>query len=317
MATLNSLRHRADELTATLQLLSAKILALDKARVTETSAAAIFQLNTQLAEARAERDALDGELEDVQRRISEIVAARSTGGAAATPGKGGGVERNSAGEPFRFDLSDTTNACLGALLRRANGLIGFSVCCNSHRFLNNLCERLRHELFRPNISLRNVWSISPIHTPLERVLENIKKYRPRLNTGDVLVAVDVPNKETAERLWEALCREFGGELSNRLIVILAVPGDECSPAGTTAVASPVFTEVHVFQWVRDVVVGQRWPPEFIDDWVEIMVRECVVGDQLEIDTVYEYLNDMLELIKQCPSHDDFRSRLEERGKTYV
>jgi hypothetical protein len=315
MATLRYLRHRAKELNSTLDILSEKILGYERALVKESSEPHLFQLRVELREAYAKRKELDQELDDVSRQIIEKEAEQFPDGTPpneSAPGDGG---RNHAGEPHNFDLADTTEACLSTLLGMGSGLVGLTVCCNSHRFLNNLCERLKYELGRENVDRRELWSISPTHTPLERALKNMRNYRSLLVNTDVLVAVDVPDEEVAGRLWRGLCEEFGGSLGKRLIVIIAIPSARGCPEGMAMVPAPSFKKVHVYQWVRDVVDGMKWPRDLIHDWMEGMLRECDVEGQLDVDSVYEYVVTMLAVLKQCATVADFRSRLEERKRT--
>lgn len=245
-------------------------------------------------------------------------AAAGPGEEVAPPVLGSGnFPRNRASESYTFDLTTTVETCLGLLLKKKNELVGFSVCCDSPLFLKNLCQRLKYEMGRPNVINKDLWVISPTHNTIERLVMTIKRYRALLKSGTVLVAVSAPHEEAAERFWQSLRNEFKGELENRLIVILAVASAHCVPEGTTLLAPPCFTEAHIFQWVREIVTSREWPADFIDYWTVQMKTECSVSDELDVQWVYEYLQDMIERLQQCSMINDFRNYLIERGQVYV
>ncbi|MBD1855961.1 MULTISPECIES: effector-associated domain EAD1-containing protein [Leptolyngbya] len=63
-------------------------------------------------------------------------------------------------EVFRFDLNPLIEKCLEELLEK-KGLIGIVVPCSEKAFLKHFCDRLKHDLRRRNVQIRQPLSLNP------------------------------------------------------------------------------------------------------------------------------------------------------------
>ncbi len=217
-----------------------------------------------------------------------------------------------------FDLNELVTECLDSLIGK-QGLIGFIVPCNSLTFLNNFCERLKHEWGRNRVRLKPILVIDPIHTPIDRAVLTInKRYKPALIEGDVLFAVQIFEENLIEHFWQSLCQVVEVvELPNRLIVIMTIKTNCALPERTIFLTQPHFRPAHVLRWVRKVVESLAWPDNVVQTWTDHIIAECSLENELQIDWVYDHLEAMLELLKQKPTIDRFYQELERRRQIYV
>lgn len=210
-------------------------------------------------------------------------------------------------EVSRFDLSPLIEKCLGELLGK-QGLIGIVVPCGEKAFLKNFCDRLKHELGRSNIQIRQPLLLNPQVISVSRAVETISQYKKLLQTSDVIcpIRVGVCDRESSipHDFWQKLQDDFPDEVKHRLIVVMVGSEDCVFPKTALCLQSPRFERVHAFQWIRDITQALDWS-QSMDEWLEKMVNRCCDGDprteRLDVGLVYEHLEYTLGLLQQSPS----------------
>lgn len=299
-------------------LLTEKIGELQKAADIEAGAAARFQLKKQLEDAEAERQKVTARLEQIE--------------AEAQPGDGEKVSQPNTEtatdqldpvhnffEPCRFDLDNIAEKGLRTIIAR-DGLIGFAFRCQSLAVLKQCCHRIRLELGRSNLVVREPFVIHPKFKSVELGVQDVLRHRKLLERQHVMLAVQISDEENANRFWSALGAQLSERVAHKLIVLLAV-GEGCAfPEGTVALETPLFERIHAYRWVRELVKAMHWPEDFIDFWIDNLVKECAAHqsrDELYPDHVYIHIDETLRFIRSNPKVADFRAELIRREQIYV
>jgi len=210
-------------------------------------------------------------------------------------------------EVSRFDLTHLIDKCLGELLGK-KGLIGLAVPCGEKAFLKNFCDRLKHELGRSNIQIRQPLSLNPQVISVSKAVEAIKQYKKLLQTSDVICPIRVSVCDASSNIpldfWQKLQDAFQDNFKHRLIVVLVGSEDCVFPTSAVLLYSPQFEQVHAFQWIRDITQALSWG-EVTDEWMQKMVDRCLCGDVqagcLDVGLVYEHLEYTLSLLQNNPS----------------
>lgn len=297
-------QHR--ELQERYALLSEKVSELQRGLDIEAGAANRFQLKKQLEEAKAERDGVSSQLEEIEPIIASLERTLNP--------------RPNLFELCRFDLDNMTERGMRTIISQ-NGLIGFALCCASLNLLKQYCHRLKLELGRSNLLVRDPLVLHPKFKTVEVGVQDVLRHRKLLETQHVMLAVQMFDEESASRFWASLCDQLSEGLKHKLIILLAVTEGCSFPEGTVALETPLFERVHAYKWVREAVALMQWPEEFIDFWVDNMINECVVDqtqrDELSPDRVYIHLDETIRFIRNNPAVTDFRAELIRREHIYV
>lgn len=223
-----------------------------------------------------------------------------------------------------FDLDELVLECLEILLEK-RGLVGLIVPVPRQWpiFGDNFCKRLKLEWNRGQVSIKPTLVINPIHTPVEEAVRTIvRRYKPGLREGHVLFVVQVSDVDLLSVLWENLRRTIGSEdLHNCLAVVFSAGPDCTAPEGTTRLRQPRFRLVHVHRWVSQVAGTFAWSDQerldIIGLWTDHIIVECSENDVLQVDWVYDHLEDMLRFLRQNPTPEQFRQEFERRRQIYV
>jgi len=210
-------------------------------------------------------------------------------------------------EVSRFDLTHLIDKCLGELLCK-KGLIGLAVPCGERAFLKNFCDRLKHELGRSNIQIRQPLALNPQVISVSKAVEAIKQYKKLLQTGDVICPIRVGVCDSSSSIpldfWQKLQDAFQGDFNYRLIVVMVGSEDCVFPPSAVLLYSPQFEQMHAFQWIRDITQALDWM-HLSEEWMQKMVDRCFCGDVpggcLDVGLVYEHLEYTLSLLQNNPS----------------
>ena len=220
--------------------------------------------------------------------------------------------------PHNFDLEGLVDKCLTELLTK-EGLVGFSVPCHSDAFVKNFLERLKHELGRGRVRVKNTLLPGSFHTPVRMAVLTIdEKYRLATREGDVLFAVQCFGAEVLDQFWTDLCRRIGEqELQNRLIVIMTIDADCNPPESIISLDQPFFERGHLFRWARQLVevLGRSEGPGMCDirELAMQMETKCSHADILRIEWVYDFIDDVHGLLSESPTFDHIRHLFEDGG----
>lgn len=208
-------------------------------------------------------------------------------------------------EVSRFDLTHLIDRCLTELLGRC-GLIGLAVPCGEKAFLKNFCDRLKQELGRSNIQIRQPLSLNPQMISVSKAVEAIKQYKKLLQTSDVICPIRMGICDTHSTLpkdfWLQIQNAYQGEFKYRLIVVMVGSQDCIFPPDAILLHPPQFQEIHAFQWIRDITRSLNWE-SVMDEWRQKMIDRCVCDEPgcLDVGLVYEHLDYTLSLLQCNPS----------------
>lgn len=207
-------------------------------------------------------------------------------------------------EVSRFDLTQLVDKSLGELLGK-RGLIGLAVPCGEKAFLKNFCDRLKHELGRSNIQIRQTLSLNPQVISVSRAVEAIKQYKKLLQTSDVIcpirVGVSDVTSSISKDFWQQIQTALQGDYKHRLIVVMVGSADCVFPPDAVLLHPPQFQEIHAFQWIRDITRSLNWE-EVMDEWKQKMIDRCLCDEPgcLDMGLVYEHLDYTLSLLQRNP-----------------
>ena len=220
-------------------------------------------------------------------------------------------------EPCRFDLDHFTEKSMETLIAR-NGLIGFALSSNSLILLRQCCHRLKLELGRSNIQVRDPFVIDPKFKTVEMGVRDVLKHRKLLEIQHLLLAVQISDLANANLFWSTLKMSFSGEMKHKLVILMALNEGCAFPEGVVQLDTPRFDRVHAYRWVREIVALMKWPEDFIDLWVDSMIAECTFeSSELYPDQVYIHLDETIKFIQETPRLADFKAELKRREDIYV
>lgn len=220
-------------------------------------------------------------------------------------------------EPCRFDLDHFTEKSMRTIISR-NGLIGLGFFSHSLPLLRQCCQRLKLELGRSNIHVRDPFVIDPKLKTVEMGVRDVLKLRKLFETQHVLLAVQISDPENANLFWSMLKTGLPEDMNHKLVILMAL-GEGCAfPEGLLHLESPQFERFHAYRWVREIVAVMKWPEEFIDLWVNSMIAECTVESaELYPEQVYIHLDETIKFIQETPDPADFQKELTRRESIYV
>lgn len=209
-------------------------------------------------------------------------------------------------EVSRFDLTQLIEKCMGELLGR-KGLVGLAVPCSEKAFLKSFCDRLKHELGRSNIQIRQPLSLNPQMISVSKAVDAIKQYKKLLQTNDVICPVRVgicdASSSIPKDFWQQLQDAFQGDFKHRLIVVMVGSEDCIFPPDAIPLHPPRFNRVHAFQWIRDITEVLNWM-DLSEAWMEKMLDRCLADvktGHLDVCLVYEHLEYTLSILQSNPS----------------
>jgi TIR domain len=220
-------------------------------------------------------------------------------------------------EPCRFDLDHFTEKSMTRILGRT-GLIGFGLSCHSLPLLKQCCRRLKLEIGRSDIEMREPFVIDPKLKTVEMGVRDVLKLRKLLEMQDVLLAVQISDEANANLFWSTLKFSLPADMNHRLIILMALSQGCAFPDGLVQLETPQFERFHAYRWVREIVALMKWPEEFIDSWVDSMIAECTVESaELYPEQVYIHLDETIRFIQETSELADFRAELKRRESIYV
>ena len=210
-------------------------------------------------------------------------------------------------EVSRFDLTQLVDKCLGELLGK-RGLIGLAVPCGEKAFLKNFCDRLKHELGRSNIQIRQPLSLNPQVISVSKAVEAIRQYQKLLQTSDVICPIRVGVCDASSNIpkdfWQQIQSAFQGDFKYRLIIVMVGSVDCIFPPDAILIHPPQFQEIHAFQWIRDITRSLSWE-DVMDEWRQKMIDRCLCDELqpgcLDVGLVYEHLDYTLSLLQKHPA----------------
>ena len=209
-------------------------------------------------------------------------------------------------EISKFDLTQLMDQCLEELLGQ-RGLIGLAVPCSEKAFLKNFCDRLKFELGRTNIQLRQTLSLNPQVISVRKAVAKIEQYKRLLQTGDVICPIRLsicdPNSSIPKDFWQQLQEAFRDDCKYRLIIVM-VGSQDCFPPDIVLLPHPQFKKSHAFKWIRDIAQARNWM-HLSDQWMQKMTDRCLCNESpsgvLDVGLVYEHLDYTLSLLQRNPS----------------
>lgn len=218
---------------------------------------------------------------------------------------------------YNFDIEDLIGDCISKTYNR-KGLVGFTVSYNSYDFLLNLCERLKNEWMGTEIRRFDRILQINAYCPVEKAVQTIIRNQHVFGKMDMIFGIQMNSKETTAQFWIDLCDKINRiKFSYRLIVIMAIESDFSlsKDYGIIKLNQPRFTFYHAHRWVKKVVNIYPYLSDISYKWLELIRLECG-HDELDIEYVYNHLNDMLFLLQQNPTIERFEREIEER-RIYV
>jgi Effector-associated domain 7 len=217
-------------------------------------------------------------------------------------------------EVSKFDLTNLTEKCLEEILYR-DGIIGLSICCEDNSFLKHLCDRIKRAL-RPNkIQDREIITVKPQFSSINKAVISIGNYRQLLDKGDVIcpVRIDINNSNPSivKDFWFDIQNSFPDKFDHRLIIIIVVAKDCIFPSDILSLSPPRFHKVHVSDWISNLTCALHstqdrhgWE-EVANIWIEKMHERCQCEERsLDIGSVYDHLEfilSKLNCLKEQPS----------------
>ncbi len=216
-------------------------------------------------------------------------------------------------QPCNFDLTLLIEETLD-LVDGKQGLLGLSIPCDVHIFLNNYCQRLKNVMDRRKTQIRPILTLKPTNVSIDEAIEMIKRSKLTLGANDVLcpIVFQIAESGLANLFWQQLCQEFQDTYANRLILILGGDTTTTFPDAIMPLTSPKFKPSHVFTWIGDVVEQLDWPHDVREIWKQRMLAECSYKNELHIQFVYEHLDYTIQLLQENPPCESFLEELERR-----
>mgnify|MGYP001792539130 CR=1 FL=1 len=220
-------------------------------------------------------------------------------------------------EAHEFDMSGLMERCLSEIHTK-RGLVGLVVPCAEEAFRVRFCERLKKELGRKDILIKQPLQLDPF-IDVNDVVSRIARYKVNLNRQkDVICPVPLNIFESStlpNSFWSLLSENFKDEnLRNRLIVVMYGRKNAVFPAGPMRLEPPKFQRVHVFQWIIRISQLAGWPEPEREIWEQKMIMACTFDEQsgvLDTRQVYEHLDWSLRLLQKNISVVDFLRELED------
>jgi hypothetical protein len=232
------------------------------------------------------------------------------------------------GDPANFDLDDY-DECLDLLLETP-GLVGVSVTISSEcsrNFPKYLQKRLQTTLKNVNgsdVFVPAQMSLKASIGAIEAMVDDIKPYRLRLNTTDILLTVISDAEDRLARFWEKLSEIFIGPFDYWFLVLIIKETHFASPAVVEHdFAIPEFQRKHVVKWVTSIVdtlaEDRNIRRNLIRDWTDSIMRgcSCVHEQKLYPDRVYEHIEMSLDLLKKKQSIDTLYKFFDEWKEIYA
>lgn len=209
-------------------------------------------------------------------------------------------------EACQFDLTQLIDQGLAELLGK-RGLVGLAIPCGEKAFLKHFCDRLKQELGRSNIQIRQPLSLNPQVISVQKAVQAIQQYRKLLHTGDVICPIRIGirsvHSNIPQQFWQQLQDAFQGEFKYRLIVVMVGSFDGVFPPDVLRLNPPRFEQVHAFQWIRDITRALNWM-HLNEEWLQKMIDRCLSDelspDCLDVGLVYEHLDYTLSLLQRDP-----------------
>jgi len=219
-------------------------------------------------------------------------------------------------EPCEFDLAGVMEDALTHLYGQ-RGLVGFVVPCVEEAFQVRFCERLKRELGRKNIKIRQPLQLNP-YVSIDQIVKRVQQYeRDLLRDYDVVcpmpISIFEPDSTIPDELWRKLSDSFRQTpAKRRLILFLYGHENAVFPEGLHRIRSPEFRAVHVFRWVVRMAKAMDWQEYIWEQWQEHMMEGCCsddASDALDIRLAYEHLDMSISLLQRQLPPEQFIQEL--------
>ncbi len=219
-------------------------------------------------------------------------------------------------EPCEFDLTGLMEDALPHLYGK-QGLVGFVIPCMEETFRVRFCERLKKELGRKNIKIRQPLQIDPF-VSIDQVVSRIHQYeRDLLRDHDVVcpmpISIFEPNSTIPDELWGRLSEIFKQTTAKRRLILFMYGRENAVfPRGLRRIRSPEFEAVHVFRWVVRMAEAMDWQEHIWEQWQEHMMECCCSGNSagpLDVRLAYEHLDVSMSLLQRQLSPEQFIQEL--------
>jgi hypothetical protein len=223
-------------------------------------------------------------------------------------------------QPHNFDLVPLTREILNDFPDQ--GLAGFAVAFNSHRFLVNLAQRLKHEIGRDwTYCHPESLKVDTMRMPPEAVIRTIKgRASSRLPTQHVVFTVwGLNSASQTAAFWQALGDAVVSlPMEHSLIVILGMESCQDLPPEIISLPEPRFEEADLRRWIGAVINKYGWPPGTANRaWYEKVWSFAAFDDELIIELVYEHLLFAQEKLQSAQSWQQFDQALQEWSQNYA
>jgi hypothetical protein len=221
-----------------------------------------------------------------------------------------------------FDLRNTIDRCVQRIRGCRRGLIGLSVCCNHHLFVQNFRKRLDEELRYRNIKVCAPISVNHINT-VKTVVATVDGLKKTLKLKNIVCLIKIDNslnsKSVTTELWTEIQEVFVGvELDRSLTIVMFGDRDCIFPSDMLLLDPPRFTSIHAYNWIKAITTALGRQEEWIDvqdKWTAKITELCPCEDPdfLDMVSVYDQLDWIFSLLQDNPSisPQDFLAHLEE------
>ena len=208
-----------------------------------------------------------------------------------------------------FDLDEVRRAVARAKNAAQGRVLGFGITNSESIFIRKFSDWLGSYLGETQV--KEPLNLRPEYAPVSRRLRHIARYRPELDSANVLCIVytDGTVAETVEEFWCGVCREFAG-IGYYLALVFAGEAGAIFPPGINVLPSPQFEVSDVDLWTHEMIRRRGWPTELADAWTDRLRQESMDRDGLDVRLLYEAMDASIEDARFRP--EVFRTQLEER-----
>jgi hypothetical protein len=215
-----------------------------------------------------------------------------------------------------FDLQELVRVATRKIRAQARGLIGLAVHCPCDRVVDHVLLRMKDRMAvasrRPLTHKLSTVSGLRADSSERQAIEKIQKAQATRQANDVVCGVAVFGAAAAETLWRAAQAAVPAESAGLFVLFMVLREGPSVPAGMEPLPSPEFLQEDIEDWWRNVTERRGWG--CFREIVSAITSTCADAgaDVLDMDVVYNRLQELVELLK---AHDDevgFRAALSER-----
>src|SRR5581483_8922922 len=223
-------------------------------------------------------------------------------------------------EPQHFDLKPLVDTFLAAV-RENQKIVGFAIACDYDNFLPIFRKRLEYAIRGDPVFKGMFFYMERPYTlkyeTIKNIIDDIKNKKSSIPYRYIYISIRAENTniETLIDFLEKMYNGFDADTQHVLVVVMKGKSNSTFPESMIPLM-PSFMENDAHDWIWGVAIRLGWPPELVKaQWKEHMLNICRVGDKLDMDITYRYINEVKLILKSeaKPPFEDFFCLLEERS----